>query len=62
MLHEGRDGGDAALGGNASLRDALKGRVKLAVTGHAHWTPLAPIGAHRHVLSVDGRVAMAQRA
>lgn len=58
VLHEGPAGGDRQHG-RVAVNDAVDGRVRTVVCGHAHWhAPLARLPGGTVVLNVDARVVL----
>lgn len=63
VLHEGPDGGEPSLRGNPEVRAVVDGRQVLVVCGHVHWPrPLAELPGGAHVLNVDARALLLERA
>lgn len=63
VLHEGPDGGEPGLRGNAAVRAAIEGSRALVICGHVHWDrPLVNLAAGPQLLNVDARVVLLERA
>lgn len=62
VLHEGPDGEQPRLRGNANVRAVVDERRALVVCGHCHWPePLVTLRGGAQVLNVDARAVVLER-
>ncbi len=63
VLHEGPDGGEPHLRGNAEVRAAVERSSTVVVCGHVHWDrPLVRLASGAQLLNVDARAVLLERA